>query len=129
MWSTFTIVDMINIISRIAVIALFASACSKGGGGDIESFVKLDTAKGEAFAAGGDDCIAKAKSVREWRSKHNPEYKSAQDAVKKQYPKGPPKDVMDKHGEQLKKNKSAVMDAMMKCTSTPEFGAAIDETK
>lgn len=120
---------MIKIISRVAIVALFASACSKGSGGDIESFVKLDTAKGEAFATGGDDCVAKAKSVREWRTKNNAAYKSAQDAIKAKYPKGPPKDVMEKHGEQLGKNKSAVMDAMVKCTNTPEFDAAIDETK
>lgn len=104
-----------------------ASAC--GGGGDIEAFIKLDTAKAEAFAAGGDDCVAKAKSVREWRSKHNAEYKSTQKKLQEKYPDGPPKDVLEKHGEQIKKNKQAVMGAMVKCTNTPEFDAAIDETK
>lgn len=100
-----------------------------GGSGDIDDFVKLDTAKAEAFAAGGDDCVAKAKSVREWRTKHNAGYKAAQDKLKEKYKEGPPKDVMEKHGEQMSKNKKAVMDAMFKCNDTPEFGAAIDETK
>lgn len=117
-----------SLLSGVVVAALFASACSKGGG-DLESFVKLDTSKGEAFAAGGDDCAVKAKSVRAWRSKNNAAYKAAQDALKKQYPKGPPDDMKAKYGEQLAKNKSAVMDAMVKCTNTPEFDAAIDETK
>ena len=107
---------------------LFVVACG-GGGGDIDSFMKLDTAKGEAFAVGGDDCVAKAKSVREWRTKHNAEYKAAQKKVNEKYPKGPPKDVMEKYGDQIKKNKKAVMDAMFKCTNTPEFDAAIDDTK
>jgi hypothetical protein len=113
----------------VAVVLSAALAACGGGGGDIDSFVKLDTTKGEAFAAGGDDCAAKAKSVREWRTAHNAEYKAAQQKLKEKYPDGPPKDVMEKHGEQLKKNKKAVLDAMMKCTNKPEFDAAIDETK
>ena len=104
------------------------AACG-GGGGDIDAFVKLDTSKGEAFAAGGADCVEKAKSVRAWRSKHNAEYKAAQKKLKKAYPDGPPKDVMEKHGAQLEKNKKSVISAMIKCTNTPEFDAAIDETK
>lgn len=116
---------------KIWIISLTVAAASACGGGneDIEAFIKLDTAKGEAFAVGGDDCVAKAKSVREWRSKHNAEYKSTQQKLKEKYPDGPPKDVMEKHGEQIKKNKQAVMGAMVKCTNTPEFDAAIDETK
>ena len=105
------------------------AACGGGGNADLEAFIKLDTSKGEAFAVGGDDCVAKAKSVREWRSKNNKDYKAAQEKLKEKYPDGPPKDVMEKHGEQIKKNKKAVMDAMFKCTNTPEFDAAIDETK
>lgn len=117
-------------MKKLAFLAvmLIGTACG-GGSGDIDAFLKLDTAKGEAFAVGGDDCVAKAKSVREWRTKHNAEYKSMQDKLKKSYPDGPPKDFLEKNGAQLKKNKSAVLDAMMKCTNTPEFDAAIDETK
>jgi len=103
------------------------AAC--GGGGDIDSFVKLDTSKAEAFATGGDDCVAKAKAVREWRSAHNAEYKAAQDKLKEKFKDGPPKDVMEKYGDQMKSNKKAVIDAMFKCTNTPEFDKAIDETK
>ena len=109
------------------IIAVLLVAC--GGGGDIEAFVKLDTSKGEAFAVGGDDCVAKAKSVREWRTKHNAEYKDMQKKLKDKYPDGPPKDLQEKHGDQMKKNKKNVMDAMLKCTNTPEFDAAIDDTK
>ena len=113
------------------VALMFAGALVACGddAGDLDAFMKLDTAKGEAFAAGGDDCVAKAKSVREWRSKHNAEYKKARKALNEKYPKGPPEDVMKKHGEQINKNKKAVMSAMIKCTNTPEFDAAIDETK
>jgi hypothetical protein len=104
-------------------------ACG-GGSGDLEAFIKLDTAKGEAFAAGGEDCAVKAKSVREWRSKNNAEYKALQNKLKEQYPDGPPKDVMEKNADQMKKNKKAVMEAMFACTSkSKEFDAAIDETK
>ena len=113
----------------VAVVFVSSLVACGGGGGDVDAFVKLDTSKGEAFAAGGEDCAVKAKSVREWRSKHNAEYKNAQKKLKEKYPDGPPKDVMEKHGEQLKKNKKAVMDAMFKCTNTPEFDAAIDDTK
>jgi hypothetical protein len=109
------------------VVVMVAAAC--GGGGDVDAFVKLDTAKGEAFAAGGDDCAVKAKSVREWRTKHNAEYKAAQAKLKEKFKDGPPKDLKEKYGEQLEKNKKAVMGAMFKCTNTPEFDAAIDETK
>ncbi|MGE0546957.1 MAG: hypothetical protein AB7O24_16780 [Kofleriaceae bacterium] len=105
------------------------AACGGGGGDDIDAFMKLDTAKGEAFAVGGDDCVAKAKSVREWRTKHNAEYKAAQAKLKEKFKEGPPPDVKAKYGDQMKKNNSAVMDAMMKCTNKPEFDAAIDETK
>lgn len=118
-----------KMISGLVAVMLSGALAACGGGSDIDSFVKLDTAKGEAFAAGGDDCVVKAKSVREWRTAHNAEYKASQQKLKEKYSDGPPKDVMEKHGEQLKKNKKAVMDAMMKCTNKPEFDAAIDETK
>jgi len=107
---------------------LFVLLVGCGGGDDLDAFVKLDTAKGEAFAVGGDDCVAKAKSVREWRTKHNKDYKAAQEKLKEKYPKGPPAEMKEKYGEQMAKNKKAVLDAMFKCSSTPEFGAAIDET-
>lgn len=114
----------------VLAVVLAGAGCGGGGGGaDLEAFVKLDTAKGEAFAVGGDDCVAKAKSVRAWRTAHNAEYKAAQAKLKAQYPKGPPKEAMDKHGAQLTANKKAVVGAMMKCTNTPEFDAAIDDTK
>ena len=51
--------------SLLLVLAL--GACKKGAGGaDVEAFMKLDSDKAVAFAAGGTDCEAKAKSVGEW---------------------------------------------------------------
>ena len=95
-----------------------------GSGGDIEEFMKLDTSKGKAFEVGGDDCDAKAKSVREWRTKNTKRYDELREALGKKYKKGPP----DKYKDQLQKNKSAVMDNMMKCMDNEAFGKAIDET-
>ena len=113
----------------IAIMFVAGLAGCKKGGDDIADFVKLDTSKGEAFAVGGDDCVAKAKSVREWRTAHNAEYKAMQSKLKEKFAGGPPKEVTEKYGDQLKKNKMAVIDATMKCSDNAEFGAAIDETK
>ena len=117
-----------KILLGLAAVLLCGSLAACGGDGDIDAFVKLDTVKGEAFAVGGDDCVEKAKSVREWRTKHNAAYKAAQQKLKEKFKDGPPKDA-EKYADQMKKNKKAVMSAMMKCSNTPEFSAAIDETK
>ena len=61
-----------------AALVLALGACGKGKGGgssDVDAFMKLDTDKGVAFAVGGDDCVAKAKSVGDWRKAHTAEYK------------------------------------------------------
>lgn len=120
-----------GITLKICALALvFAgglAAC--GGGGDIDAFLKLDTEKAAAFAAGGDDCVAKAKSVGDWRKAHNAEYKALQQKLKEAYPEGPPADVMKEHGDQIQKNKKAVMTAMMTCANDETFGAMMDETK
>lgn len=105
---------------------MLAGAC--GGDGDIDAFVKLDTDKAAAFSAGGDDCEAKAKSVREWRTKHKDAYKDVQKKLNAKFKDGPPEDVKKKYGEQMAKNKKAVMDAMFKCADNEAFGKAIDET-
>ena len=110
------------------VIAAGLAGCSKGGG-DIDAFMKLDTDKAAAFAVGGQDCAAKAKSVGDWRKAHTAEYKAMQKKLKEQWPDGPPKDVKEKYGDQMKANKKAVIDAMMSCSSDPAFGKMMDETK
>jgi len=110
-----------------AVLALALGACSKGG--DVEGFVKLDTDKAAAFSAGGEDCVAKAKSVGEWRKAHAAEYKEMQAKLKDKWPKGPPDDIKEKYGDQLKKNKKAVIQAMFACSSNEAFGKMMDETK
>ncbi len=109
-------------------LALALGACSKGGG-EVDAFMKLDTDKAAAFAAGGDDCVAKAKSVGDWRTKNTAKYKEIQKKLNAEWPKGPPKDVQDKYGVQMKSNKRAVMDAMMKCTNDPAFDKMMDDTK
>ena len=108
---------------------VFVIACSKGGSGDIDAFMKLDTEKAAAFKVGGDDCTAKAKSVGEWRKANTAKYKEMQKKLNDQWPKGPPKDVQEKYGAQMKENKRAVMDAMMTCTNNPDFDKMMDETK
>jgi hypothetical protein len=114
--------------SLLLVLAL--GACKKGAGGaDVEAFMKLDSDKAVAFAAGGTDCEAKAKSVGEWRSKHTAEYKALQKKLNEQWPKGPPKEVLDKYGDKMKENKKAVIDAMFACSNNEAFGKMMDETK
>lgn len=60
------------------VLAMGLVACKGGGSGDIDAFMKLDTEKAAAFAAGGEDCAAKAKSVGDWRTKNTANYKAMQ---------------------------------------------------
>jgi hypothetical protein len=108
------------------VIAM--AACSKGGG-DVDAFVKLDTDKAAAFSAGGEDCTAKAKSVGDWRKAHTKDYKAMQKKLNDAWGGSIPKDVQDKYGDQMKSNKKAVMEAMMKCTNTPDFDKMMDDTK
>jgi hypothetical protein len=111
-------------------LAVTLGACSKGGGSaDVEAFMTLDSDKAVAFAAGGDDCVAKAKSVGEWRSKHTADYKALQKKLNDEWPKGPPKDVLDKYGDKMQANKKAVMDAMLACSNNEAFGKMMDETK
>jgi hypothetical protein len=115
------------------VLAAALCACGKGKGGagnaDIDAFMKLDSDKSVAFAAGGEDCEAKAKSVGEWRKAHSTEYKALQKKLNAQWSSGPPKDVLDKYGEKMQANKKAVVDAMMSCSNNETFGKMMDETK
>lgn len=111
------------------VLAGTLGACSKGGSGEIDAFMKLDTEKAAAFAVGGTDCAAKAKSAGEWRTKHSADYKAMQAKLKEQWPKGPPKDVLEKYGDVMKANKTAVVDAMMACSNDPTFSKMMDDTK
>jgi hypothetical protein len=125
-----TIKHLLGLLAFAAALG----ACGKGGGGggggtaDLEAFMKLDSDKAVAFAAGGEDCEAKAKSVGEWRTKHTAAYKAIQNKLNDQWPKGPPKDVLDKHGEKMAANKKAVMDAMFACTNNEAFGKMMDDT-
>lgn len=110
-------------------LALALGACSKGGSGDVDAFMKLDTEKAAAFNAGGEDCAAKAKSVGEWRTKNTANYKAMQKKLNEQWPKGPPEDVQKKYGDQIKANKKAVVDAMFACSNDPAFSKMMDDTK
>ena len=110
-------------------LTLALGACSKGGGGDVDAFMKLDTEKAAAFKVGGEDCVAKAKSVGDWRKANTAKYKEMQKKLNDQWPKGPPKDVQEKYGAQMKENKRAVVDAMMACTNDPAFSKMMDDTK
>lgn len=119
----------------IATLALTFSlgACSKGGGAaggdDVDAFMKLDTEKAAAFDVGGSDCATKAKSVGDWRTKHTAEYKAMQKKLNEQWSKGPPKEVQDKYGTQMKANKKSVVGAMMACSNDPAFSKMMDDTK
>src|SRR5262245_57721192 len=110
------------------VLAAALCACSKGNA-DVDAFMKLDSDKAVAFAAGGADCEAKAKSVGEWRTKHSAEYQALRKKLNAQWGNNPPKEVMDKYGDKIKDNKKAVIDAMMACSSNEAFGKMMDETK
>lgn len=111
------------------VLAVGLGACSKGGSGDVDAFMKLDTEKAAAFNVGGTDCAAKAKSVGDWRSKNTANYKAMQKKLNEQWPKGPPKDVQEKYGDTMKANKKAVVDAMFECSNDPAFSKMMDDTK
>ena len=100
-----------------------------GGSSDIDAFMQLDTEKAAAFEVGGKDCAAKAKSVGEWRSKNTARYDEIRKKLNAEWSKGPPKDVQEKYGEQMKKNKRSVMDAMLACSSDPDFSKMMDDTK
>lgn len=113
----------------IVLVSSGMVACGGGGSRDIDEFVELDTRRSEAFAAAGNDCVAKAQSVREWRTKHNAAYTAVRDRLQQRYKDGPPKAALEKFGEQLKKNKQVVKDAMIACRGTPELAAAIEDTK
>jgi hypothetical protein len=112
------------------VIALSFAACGKGGANaDFDAFLKLDSEKAVAFAAGGTDCAAKAKSVGDWRAKNTAKYKELQKKLNDAWGKEPPKDILEKHGAKMKENKKAVMDAMFACASDEAFGKMMDDTK
>jgi hypothetical protein len=114
-------------------LALALGACGKGGGAnanaDFDAFLKLDSDKAVAFAAGGTDCDAKAKSVGEWRKKNTANYKVLQKKLGDAWGKAPPKDIIEKHGAKMAENKKAVTDAMFACSSNEAFGKMMDETK
>jgi hypothetical protein len=110
-------------------LAIALVGCKKGGNADIDAFVKLDSEKAVAFKTGGDNCDEKAKAVGDWRKKNAANYKAMQNKLKEQWPKGPPEDVLKKHGDQMKANKTAVIDAMLACTGTASFDKMMDETK
>lgn len=111
-------------------LVLALGACKKSGGSaDIDAFMKLDSDKAVAFSAGGEDCEAKAKSVGDWRKAHTAEYKAMQKKLNEQWPKGPPKDVLEKYGEKMKANKQAVVEAMINCSNNDAFAKMMDETK
>jgi hypothetical protein len=111
------------------LLTLSLGACGGGSNADLDAFMKLDTDKAAAFAVGGKDCKAKAKSVGEWRAKHTADYKVLQKKLNDAWGKEPPKDVLEKHGEVMKANKKAVMSAMFACTSDPDFSKMMDSTK
>jgi hypothetical protein len=119
-----------HVIASLALVLGFA-ACKKGGGGagDMDAFMKLDSDKAAAFAVGGEDCVAKAKSVGDWRKAHTAEYNAMRKKLNELYPKGPPQEMQDKYGTKMKENKKAVMDAMLSCSSNEAFGKMMDETK
>ena len=115
-------------IKWVALALVVSAGCSKGGG-DIDAFMKLDTEKAAAFDVGGKDCVAKAKSVGEWRKAHSAEYQAMRKKLNDSWPDGPPKDVKEKYGEQMQKNKKSVVAAMMECSNDETFGKMMDETK
>jgi len=122
-----SIKHLVSTLSLTLALTFALGACGKGSG-DIDAFMKLDTDKAAAFSAGAD-CAAKAKSVGDWRTKHTAEYKALQKKLNEQWGKTPPKDVMDKYGEQMKANKKAVMDTMFACSNDPAFSKMMDDTK
>ncbi|MBP6632199.1 MAG: hypothetical protein KBG28_18730 [Kofleriaceae bacterium] len=124
-----TFKHLVGAVAMSVTMSLALGACGGGGSADVEAFIKLDSEKAAAFAVGGDDCDAKAKSVGDWRKANTTKYKAMQDKLKKQWPKGPPKEVTEKHGEKLQANKKAVMDAMLTCTGNEAFNKMMDDTR
>ena len=118
-----------NLKHLVIGLALVLGACSKGSSADVDAFMKLDTEKAAAFAAGGKDCTVKAKSAGEWRTNYSAEYKALQGKLNAQWDKGPPKDVVEKYGDVMNANKKAVVEAMMDCSNDPTFGKMMDDTK
>lgn len=115
-------------ITLLAVSLVVAAGCSKSGG-DIDTFMKMDTEKAAAFDVGGKDCVAKAKSVGEWRKAHSADYQAMRKKINEAWGNKVPDDVKEKYGEQMQKNKKSVMGAMMDCSNDETFGKMMDETK
>ena len=105
--------------------------CSKDGDGaaDYEAFVKLEREKAAAFAVGGEDCVAKSKSLGEWRAKNAAAYKALQTKLSARWPKGPPEELTTKHGEKVKEDNKAVIDAMLACKDNAELSNVMEELK
>ena len=113
---------------KFAALVLALGACG-GGNSDFDKFLKMDTEKAAAFNVGGKDCKEKAKSVGEWRTKNSADYQAMRKTLSEKFGKEPPKDVLEKYGDQIKANKKAVMDAMFACSSDPDFSKMMDATK
>ena len=118
-----------KIMNLVASTALaFVVACG-GGNSDFEAFHKLDSDKAAAFAVGGKDCKAKAKSVGEWRTANTAKYNELRKKLGDAWGKEPPKEIVEKYGAEMKANKKAVIDAMFECSSDPDFSKMMDATK
>jgi hypothetical protein len=115
-------------IKWVALALVIAAGCSKSGG-DIDTFMKMDTEKAAAFDVGGKDCVAKAKSVGDWRRANSSDYQALRKKINDGWKGGVPDDVKEKYGEQMQKNKKSVMTAMMDCSNDETFGKMMDETK
>ena len=115
-------------IKWVALALVIAAGCSKGSG-DIDAFMKMDTEKAAAFDVGGKDCVAKAKSVGDWRKAHSSEYQAMRKKINESWGNKVPDDVKEKYGEQMQKNKKSVMGAMMDCSNDETFGKMMDDTK
>ncbi|MFT3691791.1 MAG: hypothetical protein QM831_01535 [Kofleriaceae bacterium] len=109
------------------ILGLSLGAC--GGNADVDKFMKLDTEKAEVFKTGGTDCVAKAKAVGDWRKAHTAEYNEMRKKLNDKLGKEPPKEIMEKYGDQIKANKKAVVDAMFACSNDPAFSKMMDDTK
>ena len=115
-------------LNALMVGLVLAAGCSKSGG-DIDTFMKMDTEKAAAFDVGGKDCVAKAKSVGEWRKAHSSEYQALRKKINDSWKGGVPDDVKEKYGEQMQKNKKSVVGAMMDCSNDETFSKMMDDTK
>jgi hypothetical protein len=115
-------------LSMVGMLLFALAACGGGGSSDFDAFLKIDSEKAVAFAAAGD-CTAKAKSVGDWRKANSANYQAMRKKLGTAFPKGPPKEFLDKHGDKMKENKKAVMDTMLECSADPAFSKMMDETK